>query len=228
MMIASVDVIHAKFKVDRVNFSLDVDIKMPGLGITVLFGPSGSGKTTLLRCIAGLEHVRNGYLNVGGEIWQDGGYFLGSHKRPLGYVFQEASLFPHLTVLGNLLYGMKRAKQSNQAQLGELVQLLNIKNLLERRVEVLSGGERQRVAIARALALSPRLLLMDEPLSSLDFRLKHEIILYLEELHQHLQIPVLYVTHSLDEAARLADHLVLLDKGREIAAGIPQQVLSFI
>lgn len=218
--------IEACFRVDWPGFSLDVDLQLPGRGVTVLFGPSGSGKTTLLRCVAGLERAPQGRLAVDGEVWQDGRHWLPVHRRPIGYVFQEASLFDHLSVLGNLRYGLKRlGAPADPARLEQAVALLGIGPLLERRPERLSGGERQRVGIARALALGPRLLLMDEPLSALDHARRQEILPYLERLREELDIPVLYVTHAPDEVARLADHLVALEAGRVRAHGPLQELL---
>jgi molybdate transport system ATP-binding protein len=212
------DAIDIRFGVDWPGFVLDVNLSLPGQGITALFGPSGSGKTTLLRCIAGLERTRQGYLSIKGQVWQDDSIWVPIHKRPLGYVFQEASLFSHLTVLGNLRYGMKRAAL-RKVSLEQAVELLGIGHLLDRKPDQLSGGERQRVAIARALAVSPRLLLMDEPLAALDIKRKREILPYLDHLHQELDIPVIYVSHSPDEVARLADHLVVMDNGNVMANG---------
>jgi molybdate transport system ATP-binding protein len=212
--------IEARFRLNFPEFSLDVDLTLPGRGVTALFGHSGSGKTTLLRCIAGLERTTGGFLSIDGDIWQDGGTFLPTHRRPLGYVFQETSLFPHLTVLRNLEYGQKRVPaQERKVSLEQAIELLGIRALLQRRPDHLSGGERQRVAIARALAVSPRILLMDEPLAALDLARKQEILPYLERLHDELDIPVLYVSHAPDEVARLADHVVMLDAGRVLASG---------
>ncbi len=210
--------IQARFELQLGEFTLTLELDLPGRGVTVLFGPSGSGKTLLLRCIAGLERAR-GRLAVNGERWQDEGLFLPTHDRPLGYVFQEPSLFPHLTVHSNLEYGMRRASRGNGAALEQAVELLGIGHLLRRRPGRLSGGEQQRVAIARAIAVRPRLLLMDEPLASLDLARKREILPYLEQLHDRLEIPLLYVTHSPDEMARLADHLVVMESGRVLASG---------
>ncbi|MBZ0094521.1 MAG: molybdenum ABC transporter ATP-binding protein [Sulfuricella sp.] len=214
--------IHARFKLTHPGFTLDVDLQLPGRGVSALFGASGSGKTTCLRAIAGLEHAPGGYLSVNGEIWQDDscGLFVPTHQRPLGYVFQEASLFAHLTIRGNLEYGMRRVPASaRKVSLQQAVELLGIEPLLGRMPDKLSGGEKQRVAIARALATSPRILLMDEPLAALDLKRKNEILPYLERLHDELEIPVLYVSHAPDEVARLADHLVVLEQGRAIASG---------
>ena len=211
--------IDARFRLDWPGFSLDVDLTLPGQGVTALFGHSGSGKTTLLRCIAGLEHAPHGRLVVDGEVWQDENHWVPTHKRPIGYVFQEASLFAHLTVMGNLRYGMKRITDGQRVSLEQAIELLGIGHLLNRKPDRLSGGERQRVGIARALAVSPRLLLMDEPLAALDLKRKQEILPYLERLHDELKIPVLYVSHSPDEVARLADYLVAMEGGRVLADG---------
>ncbi|QXP83770.1 molybdenum ABC transporter ATP-binding protein [Methylococcus sp. Mc7] len=218
--------IRARFRVDWPGFRLDVDLALPGRGVTALFGHSGSGKTTLLRCIAGLERASPGHLAFNGEVWQDERTWVPTHRRPLGYVFQEASLFPHLTVLGNLRFGMKRASAQRRVGLDQAVELLGIGHLLDRRPDRLSGGERQRVAIARALAVGPRILLMDEPLAALDLKRKQEILPYLERLHDELDIPVMYVSHSPDEVARLADHLVAMEEGRVIAAGPLKETLA--
>ena len=162
--------IEARFRLDWPNFSLDVDLSLPVRGVTALFGHSGSGKTTLLRCIAGLERAPQGRLVVGDEVWQDTGRWVPTHQRPIGYVFQEASLFAHLSVMGNLRYGLKRATGAQRAGLDQAIALLGIGHLLDRKPGTLSGGERQRVGIARALAVNPRLLLMDEPLAALDLQ----------------------------------------------------------
>ncbi|PKO84836.1 MAG: molybdenum ABC transporter ATP-binding protein [Betaproteobacteria bacterium HGW-Betaproteobacteria-11] len=224
--------IAARFRVDYAGFALDVDLDLPGRGINALFGPSGSGKTTLLRCIAGLERGL-GRLQVNGETWQDERIFLPTHRRSIGYVFQEASLFPHLTVRGNLEYGLRRAAGAgadqaggNGRNFGPIVELLGIGALLERKPDHLSGGERQRVAIARALLPAPRLLLLDEPLAALDLARKREILPYLERLRDELEIPVLYVSHAADEVARLADHLVVMAEGRVVTHGPLAETLA--
>jgi molybdate transport system ATP-binding protein len=192
-----------------------------------LFGRSGSGKTTLLRCIAGLERTARAQIEFNGELWQDAGRFLPTHRRAVGYVFQESSLFPHLDVRGNLEFGLRRVPLP-QRRLGfdEAVALLDLSALLRHRAPRLSGGERQRVAIARALLTSPQLLLMDEPLSNLDQSSKAEILPHLERLRDSLAIPIIYVSHALGEVMRLADHLVLLEAGRVRAAGPLQQLLA--
>jgi len=220
---------RARFRVQWPGFLLDVDLDLPGRGVTALFGHSGSGKTTLLRCIAGLQHGDEALFVYGDDVWEDSsqGVSLPTHRRPLGYVFQEASLFPHLSVAKNLAFGQKRvAEAERKVSLEAAVELLGIGHLLERMPERLSGGERQRVGIARALLTSPRLLLMDEPLAALDLKRKNEILPYLERLHDELDIPILYVSHAPDEVARLADHVVLLDQGRVVAQGGLQETLA--
>jgi len=219
--------IRARFHIPRDGFTLDLDLAFPNRGITALSGPSGCGKTTLLRAMAGLESDPDGFCQVGEQVWQDGRHCLPPHRRPLGYVFQEASLFPHLTVQRNLEYGFKRVPHGQRrVQPDEAVELLGIGQLLKRRPDGLSGGERQRVAIARALLTSPSLLLMDEPLAALDRASKREILPYLERLHAELAMPVLYVSHAADEVARLADHLVLMEFGRIKANGPIADVLT--
>jgi len=223
--------IRACFHVSRGDFRLDVDLTLPGRGVSALFGPSGSGKTTCLRAMAGFDRAPDSLFTIGAEIWQNEakGIFVPTHQRALGYVFQEASLFPHLSVRRNLEFGQKRmAVAERRFELDAVADLLSIATLLERMPEGLSGGERQRVAIARALLAAPRLLLMDEPLSGLDIRRKQEFLPYLERLHNELSIPVIYVSHAPDEVARLADHLVLLDNGRAVASGPLGETLARI
>ena len=219
---------HLRLKLQRSDFALDVDLQLPGQGITVLFGVSGSGKTSLLRCVAGLERTPDARVAIAGETWQDdaAGIYLPTWQRPLGYVFQEASLFEHLNVRGNLQFGLQRAKGADSSALNAAIDLLGIAALLERKTSQLSGGERQRVAIARALATQPRLLLLDEPLAALDHARRQDILPWLERLRDELKIPMLYVTHSSDEVARLADTLVVLDEGRVKACGPVAEVLA--
>lgn len=214
--------IVARLKLARDAFTLDVDLQLPGRGISALFGHSGSGKTSCLRCLAGLERPGQAYVQVNGEVWEDTarGVFLPPHRRPVGYVFQEPSLFAHLSVRGNLEFGWRRVPSSQRkVSLEHASELLGISHLLARRPSTLSGGEAQRVGIARALLSSPRLLLMDEPLAALDGPRKREILPYLERLHEELDVPVVYVSHAQDEVARLADHVVLLEHGRVVASG---------
>ena len=218
--------IEATLRLKRPDFLLDVDLALPGQGVSALFGPSGCGKTTVLRALAGLEHAA-GRVALDGEVWQDGarGLFVPTHRRAIGYVIQEAALFPHLDVRGNLDYARRRAGDARVA-LEPLVDLLGIGALMARRPDTLSGGERQRVAIARALAAAPRLLLMDEPLAALDAARKAELLPYLERLHRELALPIVYVSHALDEVVRLAHQLVLLEQGRIVAAGALGEVMA--
>ena len=221
--------IQASLQHSYPGFALGVDLTLPSRGVTAIFGPSGCGKTTLLRCIAGLERRANGYLCVGDEVWQDDTKrsFVPVHQRSLGYVFQDASLFAHLSVSQNLNYGMQRVPTAlRRVSLGQSIELLGIAHLLQRRPDALSGGERQRIAIARALASSPRILLLDEPLAALDSARKAEVLPYLEKLHSELDIPVLYVSHAIDEVARLADHLVLMEAGKVVASGHAEDLLT--
>ncbi len=212
--------IAMRFDLQRAEFRLTVDVEVPGQGVTALFGRSGCGKTTLLRCVAGLEPTVRGRLRVHGEAWQDAERFVPAHQRPVGYVFQEGQLFPHLTVLGNLLYGYRRIPAERRiVQPDDVTRLLGLEGLLERRTSQISGGQRQRVAMGRALLTSPRVLLMDEPLAALDQISKAEILPYLERLHEELSIPVLYVSHAIEEVARLADHMLLMEEGRIQAQG---------
>jgi molybdate transport system ATP-binding protein len=211
--------IEARFATALGDFRLEAEFSAPARGVTALFGPSGSGKTTLLRMVAGLARAP-GRLTVAGEVWQDERHFLPTHRRALGYVFQEASLFPHLSVEANLDFGWKRVPPAERhVPRQDVIAWLGLEPLLSRRPHELSGGQRQRVAIARALLSSPRLLLMDEPLAALDAHARAEILPYLERLHRELDLPVLYVTHALDEVARLADHLLLMEAGRIVYQG---------
>ena len=213
--------IRAEFRGTLGKFALDAGFAAPAKGVTALFGPSGCGKTTVLRCLAGLVHLK-GVCEVDGDVWQDeNGAFLPTYKRPLGYVFQEASLFPHLSVRRNLLFGAPRKDGGPREPIAfdEVVELLGLTRLLDRSPRNLSGGERQRVAIGRALLSQPKLLLMDEPLSALDRATKNEILPFLERLRDRLALPVVYVTHDIAEVERLADEIVLMDKGRVIGSG---------
>ncbi len=213
--------IEARLVLPRPGFTLDVALAWPARGVTALFGPSGCGKTTVLRALAGLERAA-GRVALGDALWQDdaAGRFVPTHQRPIGYVIQEAALFPHLDVRRNLAYGLSRIPPAERRiPLDQVVELLGIGHLLERQPGTLSGGERQRVAIARALATSPKLLLMDEPLAALDAKRKAEVLPYLDRLHAELGIPLVYVSHSIDEVARLADHLVIMEAGRVLADG---------
>jgi molybdate transport system ATP-binding protein len=197
--------------------------------VTAIFGPSGSGKSTLLRTLAGLERHATGRLSLGREIWLDSarGIDLPAHRRPVGYMFQEARLFPHLSGAGNLRYAVKRARRERQVvSFDEVVDALDLEPLLARRTGSLSGGERQRIALGRTLLAQPRLLLLDEPMAALDTSRKNEILPYLEALHPRFGIPTLYVSHSLDEVALLADRIVVLAGGRVTAQGRTAEILE--
>ena len=210
--------IEIAFRGELGRFQLDAAFSAPARGVTGLFGPSGCGKTTVLRGVAGLQRFARGRCVVDGEIWQEEGRFLPPHERPIGYVFQEASLFPHLSVRANLLYGAPRRGRAGLA-LDDVVSLLGLAGLIDRRPGRLSGGERQRVAIGRALMSRPKLLLMDEPISALDAPTRDEILPFLDRLHRSLELPILYVAHDRAEIERLADHLVLMQAGRIVASG---------
>lgn len=221
-------VIKAHFQIDHGDFKLDVKFTLPGQGVSALFGPSGSGKTTCLRAMAGLEKLPNSYFAIGDEVWQDSenDIFVAAHQRDIGYVFQEASLFAHLNVRDNLNFGYQRvATDKQKVDFKNICHILSLNSLLDRPPCSLSGGERQRVAIARALLTSPKLLLMDEPLSALDHVLKQEVLPYLEDLQQALSIPIIYVSHSPDEVARLADYLVIIKEGLVIKNGYLADVM---
>jgi molybdate transport system ATP-binding protein len=220
--------IAARFRLAYPGFALDIDLELAGRGVTALFGASGSGKTTALRCMAGLARAPDGLLKIGGDVWQDEsrGVFVPTHRRALGMVFQDASLFSHLTVKGNLDYGMTRARvTAAEAGREALCERLDIAALAERWPDTLSGGERQRVAIARALLTRPQLLLMDEPLASLDVARRLDVLPYLERLRDELDIPIIYVSHAPEEVTRIADEAVVLDRGRVVARGAPLDVL---
>ncbi len=218
--------VEARLRLVRSGFDLDLDLAIPAHGVSAIFGPSGSGKTTLLRCIAGLEPEASGTVRFDEEAWQDDQKraFVPPHRRGVGYVFQDASLFAHLGVRGNLDYASRRARD-RRITLADVVEGLALGPLLARGIEGLSGGERQRVAIARALLSGPRLLLMDEPLSSLDETSRQEILPYIEALPARFSIPIVYVSHSLQEVLRLADHMVWLVAGRVEATGSPEEVI---
>lgn len=206
------ELIAIKHAVTRGSFELDVDEGIPARGITGLFGESGSGKTTLLRCIAGLEAGSSKDTRA-------------PHLRGIGYVFQDPQLFPHLTVDGNIDYGQRRSTENRLAR-ERVVEMLGLGKLLGRRPAALSGGEAQRVAIAAVLLRSPELILMDEPLASLDQRRKDELLPYLDRLHDELSVPMIYVSHSINEVCRLCDHLLLIDEGRIVANGELHEILA--
>lgn len=211
------------------GFDLDLSHRMALDGIMALFGPSGCGKSTLLRIVAGLERNARGRISFGDEIWldSDAGIFVPPHRRGVGYVFQDARLFPHLSVAGNLRYAARRsAGVKSPIDFASVVTALDLSALLPRRPTSLSGGERQRVAVGRTLLTRPRLLLMDEPLAALDIKRKAEILPYIERLPDIFGVPVIYVTHSIDEVARLAQRIIVLTAGRKVADGSVSEVLE--
>lgn len=212
-------------------FILDINTSFPEKGITAVFGPSGCGKTTLLRCIAGLEKKSSTTLRFQNRTWRSDRHGLPTHKRNIGYVFQSGQLFPHLNVIQNLRYAIKRAKRYDKQTgeypgIDELISLFGITSLLNRKVQRLSGGESQRVAICRALASRPELLLLDEPLAALDEARKQEILPYLEKLNEQLALPILYVSHSIREISRLADHLLIMEAGKVVREGNASTLLN--
>jgi molybdate transport system ATP-binding protein len=216
----------ARLTAARGAFTLDVQLTVHGPGITALFGPSGSGKTSLLRCFAGLDKDARGEVRLGEEVWQDeSGTFVPAHRRGAACVFQDGDLFPHLDVAGNLRFAQRRARGGGPA-LDEVAGWLGVAPLLARRTDRLSGGERQRVSLARAILSAPRLLLLDEPLSALDEPGRREILPYVESLPGRLGIPIVYVTHALEEAARLASQMIWLVDGRVRGAGSPTEMLG--
>lgn len=209
------------------GFALDVAFQAPG-GVTALFGRSGSGKTTVINAVAGLLMPDEGRVALEGAVLLDTGVGvnLPCHRRGVGVVFQDARLFPHLTVRQNLLYGRWFARTASTVTLDRVVDLLGIGPLMPRRPGALSGGEKQRVAIGRAILSNPRLLALDEPLAALDEARKAEILPYLERLRDDLSLPILYVSHAMAEVARLANTVVLMESGRVTAAGPTAEVLS--
>ncbi len=210
----------------RPPFAMDVDFAIRLEGVTGLFGPSGAGKSTLLKCLAGLERAETARIVFAGETWEDtdGVLRLPAHERATGFVFQEARLFPHLDVRGNLQYGQRRSQRPGP-DFDHVVELLELGPLLDRQPATLSGGEAQRVAIGRAVLHAPRLLLMDEPVSALDVERRGEVLPFIEQLHADLGVPILYVSHNIDEICMLSDQLIVMDAGRIVVHGDLQQVL---
>lgn len=219
----------ARFDMRFPSFHLHAEVDVPLSGITAIFGPSGSGKTTLLRCLAGLERAPGGFMQFGTDVWQDEkrSLCLPLYERPVGYVFQEPRLFPHYDVRANLLYGYQRIpSQERRIAIDQVVDILGIGRLLERRIHHLSGGEQQRVAMGRALLTSPKLLLLDEPLASLDIHRKQELLPFIRRLHRELRMPVIYVSHSTSEILQLADRVVLLKEGHVLGVGALNEMLT--
>ena len=221
--------IEIELHLARPGFTLAANFTAPGAGVTALFGRSGAGKTTIIQAVAGVVRPDRGRIVVDGEAYFDSarGIDVPIERRRAGYVFQDARLFPHMSVARNLRYGQRRARGA-YAEIGfeAVVDLLGIGHLLDRRPHTLSGGERQRVAIGRALLSQPRLLLMDEPLAALDAARKAEILPYLERLRDEMKLPILYVSHSIEEVLRLSDRVVALKEGRQVAEGPVAEVMS--
>ena len=203
-------------KKTRGTFSLDAAFELPTPGVVALFGRSGSGKSTLVNIIAGLLGADSGRVALGDEVLLDTArrIYVPPERRRIGYVFQDARLFPHLSVAANLRYGERRTPAQRYVSLDTVAGLLDLGSLMDRRTQQLSGGERQRVAIGRALLSQPSLLLLDEPLASLDAARRGEVLPYLETLRDQLAIPMVYVSHDFDEVLRLATYVVLMESGR--------------
>lgn len=219
--------LDVNLSIPRKDFDVNVNLSASSSQVTAVFGPSGCGKTSLMRAIAGLESSATGFIKMADQVWQDADYFRPAHQRDIGFVFQDASLFPHLNVFDNLQFGLKRqAKDKRRVSLEQAIDLLGLSPLLERSIDKLSGGEKQRVAIARAVATSPAVLLFDEPLAAVDAAHKQEILRYIQSLHCELDIPMLYVSHQMDEVARLSNNLLLLEKGQQLASGQTVEMLS--
>jgi molybdate transport system ATP-binding protein len=208
---------ECRIQLQRGDFRLEAEFSIPAKGVLGIFGHSGSGKTTLLRCVAGLEKNVKGLISISGDSWLEAKKNLPSQQRNIGYIFQENRLFPHLTVARNLAYGANRCTPGNPlrnpADREHLLDLLNLRHLLKRYPFQLSGGEKQRVAIGRALLKNPQMLLLDEPLASLDTDRKEEVLPFLDKLHEESSIPMLYVSHDIEEVSRLCDHILVMEQG---------------
>jgi molybdate transport system ATP-binding protein len=215
--------IHLEFRLEQGGFVVDLNERLAAR-ITALFGPSGSGKTTVLDAIAGLRQPSSGRIAIGSRVvYNDApGTNLPPYERHVGYVTQDVALFPHMNVRRNIEYGRRRGRKLD---LGAMVEMLEIGDLIDRGVSMLSGGERQRVALARALMSAPELLLLDEPLAAVDLELRRRILPYLERVRDSLGVPILYVTHDRDELRGLADHVIVLDRGTVLRSGAPADVL---
>jgi len=221
--------IKGKFKNRYRDFSIDLSFDLTGNGITAIYGRSGSGKSSLLRLLAGLDRAKVGYLTMNAECWQDSekNIFVPTHERKIGFVSQDPSLFTHLNVRKNIEFGYARVSSGERKiNFDEVVSFFGLETLLQRYTEKLSGGEKQRVAIARALLSSPQILLLDEPLSALDYISKKEILPYLGALTNRFQMPILYVSHDLPEVAKLCKHMLLLDAGRAVDYGKTREVIT--
>ena len=216
--------LHHIFEESR--FQIDIDLCLSCDGITVILGSSGSGKTTLLRSIAGLLKTNDGYIKFNDEVWQDKEYYLPAHQRSIAYVFQEGSLLPHLTAQENIEYALKRSKiNPKHADIDEVIELLGIRKQLIQLPNQMSGGERQRVAIASAIIRGAKVLLLDEPLASLDRRRKDKLLPFFKMIRLKYNLPIIYVTHSIDEAQYLANHILIIHEGKVEKEGNPKEIL---
>lgn len=216
--------IDIQLTLSRDNFTLNLDCQLKGTGITAIYGHSGAGKTTLLRWLAGLEKNTTGKLQINGQTWQQSDYFLATENRHVGYIFQEPRLFPHLSVSDNLNFSASCSKgraKNKSFEFHQVCQWLELDELLTRKPDQLSGGQQQRVAIARALLSQPQLLLLDEPLTGLDANSRGTILQCLDDIARQQQLPMLYVSHHLDEVTRLADDMLILKAGKQLAQGSP-------
>ena len=220
--------IELRFGMKLGTLDLDVDVALPSRGVSAIFGRSGAGKSSLINAVAGIVRPTHGRISVDDRVFFDqiAGVDLPIEQRGIGYVFQDARLFPHMSVTGNLRYGLTRARGPRPVDWDSVVEVLGLGDLLDRRPHHLSGGERSRVALGRALLRQPALLLMDEPLASLDAPRKGEVLPYIERLVREFSLPVLYVSHSIEEVTRLADHLVIVSEGRTVASGELSDIMS--
>ncbi|MFT7617023.1 MAG: molybdate transport system ATP-binding protein [Planctomycetota bacterium] len=223
--------IQVKASIQRSEFAVNIELSLSNHHVVGLYGHSGAGKTTLLRMVAGHERPKSGFIKIGDEIWldSDNGVFVPPHERAVGWVPQEVDLFPHLNVQGNLEFGMKRHGRNNKTfTMADVVKWLGLSSFMTRMPNELSGGQKQRVAIGRALLANPKVLLLDEPISSLDVKARFEILPILAELRERLDIPILYVSHSLKEVARLADYVVCLENGVVVNEGPIEELFATV
>ena len=205
--------LQAQFSTQLTPFAFHIDIHLPTDGINVVLGASGSGKSTLLRAIAGLEKYPNARCQFNQHVWQDATCFIPPHQRKIGFLFQRAALFPHLSVKQNILFSSTLKSKSNVPDWKTIVELLHIASCIDTPIYLLSQGEQQRIALARALMSAPQLLLLDEPFSSIDQQHTAQLLPYIKHINEHYALPILYVTHSHAEAAYLADYLIFIEKG---------------
>ncbi len=213
------------------EFPLDVNFSVQRNAVTALFGPSGAGKSSIINIVAGLLQADSAKISINGHVVEDAENHISvsPRLRNIGYVFQQPRLFPHLNVEKNLLFGWRRARHPvSRQEVDKLITLLGIESLISRKPRSLSGGEKQRVALGRAILSNPELLLLDEPLAALDHKRRDEILPYIERLRQEQQIPILYVSHSIDEVTRIADHIHIINQGKLVASGLIEDIFSRI